>query len=74
MELGGKDGSSLVHHALVATVVEIDKVFLKVARQGARINGVQVVMGGYLSLWSGMVLGGNVVRRVYVIEIDSGSA
>lgn len=46
VELSREDGSGLVDHALVASVVEVDKVLLEAAGQGAGINGVTVVLAG----------------------------
>jgi len=59
-----------VAHALVAAVVEVDKVFLPLLRQGASINGVTVVLAGDVALTGGEVEGRNVVRTVTVLELN----
>ncbi len=46
VELSREDGASLVHHTLVASVVEVDKVLLEVGRQAGGLNGVSVVLRG----------------------------
>ena len=74
MELGGEDGAGLVHHTLVAAVVEVDKVFLEVAGEGAGINGITVVLAGDVALSSGQVESRNVVGTVSVLELDGAGA
>lgn len=70
VELGREDGAGLVHHALVATVVEVDKVLLELAGESAGVNGVTVVLAGDVALASGQVKGGNVVSTVAVLELN----
>lgn len=70
VELGREDGPGLVHHALVAAIVQVDKVLLEVARQGAGINGITVVLAGDVALASGQVKGRDVVSTVAVLELD----
>lgn len=70
MELGRENRSGLVHHTLVATIVEVHKVLLEVAGQSASINGIAVVLAGDVALASGQVQSGNVVSSVAVLELD----
>lgn len=74
VELGGEDGSRLVHHAFVATVVQVDKVLLEVAGQGAGINGVAMVLAGNVALASCQIQGGDVVSSVTILELDGAGA
>lgn len=74
VELGGEDGAGLVHHALVAAVIEVDKVLLEVAGQGARVDGVAVVLAGDVALTGGQVEGGNVVGAVAVLQLNGAGA
>jgi hypothetical protein len=53
MELGREDGAGLVEHTLVGSVVEVDEVLLEVARKGAGIDGVSVVLAGDVAQASG---------------------
>lgn len=70
MELGGEDGAGLVHHALVAAVVQVDKVLLELAGQGGGVHSVTVVLAGDVALTSGQVESGDVVGTVSVLELD----
>lgn len=74
VELGGEDGAGLVHHALVAAVVEVDEVLLEVAGEGARVDGVAVVLTGDVALAGGQVKGRDVVGAVAVLELDGAGA
>ena len=74
MELGGEDGSGSVHHTLVATVVEVDKVLLELAGKSAGIDGVTVVLAGDVALAGSQVEGRNVVSSVTVLELDGSGA
>lgn len=71
VELGREDGAGAVHHSLVAAVVEVDKVLLEVVGQGARVDGVSVVLAGDVALAGGQVEGGDVVGSVAVLHLDS---
>jgi hypothetical protein len=70
VELGREDGAGLVHHALVASVVEVDEILLEVAGEGARVDGVAVVLAGDVALAGGQVEGRDVVGAVAVLELD----
>lgn len=74
MELGREDGSGLVEHAFVAAVVEVDKVLLEVAGQGAGVDGVAVVLAGDVALAGGQVKRRDVVGTVAVLELDGAGA
>lgn len=70
VELGRKDGAGLVHHTLVGAVVEVDKVLLEVAGQGAGVDGITVVLAGNMALTGGQVERRNVVGTVTILELD----
>ena len=70
MELRREDGSRLVDHALVARVIEIDKVFLPVRSQRSRINCVPMVLGGDVALASREIQSRDIVGTVAVLELD----
>lgn len=46
VELGREDGAGLVHHTLVASIIEVYEVLLEVAGKSAGVNSVAVVLGG----------------------------
>lgn len=71
VELGREDRTGLVDHAFVATVVEVDKVLLELAREGAGVNSVTVVLAGDVALASGQVERWDVVCAVAVLQLDS---
>ena len=70
VELGREDGASLVDHALVAPIVEVDEVLLEVAGEGLGVDGITVVLAGDVALAGGQVEGGDVVGAVSVLELD----
>jgi hypothetical protein len=70
VELGGEDGPSLVKHAFVAAVVEVDEILLELAGKGASVNGITVVLAGDVALARGQVQCGNVVGTVAILELD----
>ena len=70
MELGGEDGTGLVHHTLVGAVVEVDEVLLEVGGEGADINGITVVLRGDVALTGGQVKSRNVVGTVTILELN----
>ncbi len=59
-----------MQHALVAAVVEVHKVLLELAGQGAGVDGVAVVLAGDVALAGGQVEGRDVVSAVAVFELD----
>ena len=70
MELGGEDGTGLVHHTLVGAVVKVDEVLLEVRGEGADINGITVVLRGDVALTGGQVKSRDVVGTVTILELD----
>lgn len=70
VELGREDGAGLVHHTLVGAVVKVDEILLEVAREGADIDGVTVVLRGDVTLTSGQVKRRDVVGTVTILELD----
>lgn len=70
VELGRENGPGLVKHALVAAIVQVDKVLLEFTGQSASINGITVVLAGDMALTSGQVQSRDVVRSVSVLELD----
>jgi len=74
VELGGEDGSGLVKHTLVGSVVQVDEVLLEVARESAGVDGVTVVLAGDVAETGGQVESGDVVGSVTVLELDGASA
>lgn len=73
VELGGEDRSGLVEHTLVGTVVQVDKVFLEVARESAGVDGVTVVLAGDVAETSGQIESRDVVGSVTILELDGAS-
>jgi len=74
VELGREDGSGLVKHTLVGSVVQVDEVLLEVAGESAGIDGVTVVLAGDVAETGGQVESGDVVGSVTVLELDGASA
>lgn len=74
VELGREDGPGLVHHALVASIIEVDEVLLEFGVQGAGINGVTMVLAGDMALASRQVQSGDVVGTVAIFHLDGASA
>ncbi|KAI6748599.1 hypothetical protein HG530_015372 [Fusarium avenaceum] len=70
VELSREDRSGLVKHALVGTIVKVDKVLLVVAGEGAGVDGVTVVLAGDVAQASSQVESGNVVSSVTILELD----
>lgn len=73
VELRREDGSGLVHHSLVAAIVEVDKVLLEIGVKSAGINGITVVLASNVALTSGQVQRRDVVSTVTVLHLDGAS-
>lgn len=71
MELSAENRARLVDHSFVATVVEVDEVWLPLTGQGRHINSITVVLAGDVAATSGQVQGGDVVGTVSVLQLDS---
>lgn len=62
MELARENGASLVHHALVAAVVEVDEVLLEVTGEGGSIDGITMVLAGDVALARGQIKRWDTIR------------
>lgn len=74
MELAGEPRVALVADALVGAVVHVDEKLLPVCAERGCVNGIAVVLAGYVAVVSADHAHGLVVGAVAVFQLVDGCA